>query len=227
MADPCISLSYTMPPRRKRSGSRGFVRCMYAQVPRGEQDVNTRATHSDSPQSADRRSFVRGVGILTGMITLGHPLAALLPSRAWALELRVLSSAQATALLAMIRTIAPHDTLEDAAYALVVNAVDGDAAGSTEARADLNAGISSLGDGFALLPEGERALHLKAIESGAFFQSVRIKTLMVLYSNPIAWAHFGYEGEAFSKGGYLLRGFNDLKWLPDVPLADSGAMPFG
>jgi hypothetical protein len=30
-----------------------------------------------------------------------------------------------------------------------------------------------------------------------------------------------------TKGGYLVRGFNDLKWLPEVPLADSGAMPFG
>lgn len=189
--------------------------------------MNTCATHTGSPQSADRRSFVRSVGVLTGVIALGNPLAALLPGRAWAVELRVLSSAEAAALLAMIRTVAPHDTLEDAAYALVVNAVDGDAAASTEARTDLKAGIASLGDGFALMPEEARALHLKAIESGAFFQSVRTKTLMVLYSNPIAWAHFGFEGESFSKGGYLLRGFNDLKWLPEVPLADSGAMPIG
>jgi hypothetical protein len=189
--------------------------------------VNTRDTHAASLQNADRRSFVRGVGILTGVIALGSPLAALLPSRAWAVELRVLSSAEAAALLAMIRTIAPHDTLDDSAYALVVNAVDGDAAGSTEARADLAAGVASLGDGFVQIPEDARVLRLKAIESGAFFQSVRVKTLMVLYSNPIAWAHFGYEGESFSKGGYLLRGFNDLKWLPDVPLADGGAMPFG
>ena len=189
--------------------------------------MNTRATHTGSPQSADRRSFVRAVGVLTGVIALGNPLAALLPGRAWAVELQVLSSAEAAALLAMIRTIAPHDTLEDAAYALVVNAVDGDAAASTEARTDLKAGIASLGDGFALMPEEARALHLKAIESGAFFQSVRTKTLMVLYSNPIAWAHFGFQGESFSKGGYLLRGFNDLKWLPEVPLADSGAIPIG
>jgi hypothetical protein len=189
--------------------------------------VNTRATHFDSPQSTARRSFVRGVGVLTGVIALGHPLAALLPSRAWAVELRVLSSADAAAMLTMIRTIAPHDTLDDAAYALVVNAIDADAAGSTEARADLAAGIASLGAGFALMPEAARVEHLKAIESSAFFQTVRMKTLMVLYSNPIAWAHFGYEGEAFSKGGYLVRGFNDLKWLPDVPLADSGPMPFG
>jgi hypothetical protein len=189
--------------------------------------VNTCATHTGSPQSADRRSFVRAVGVLTGVIALGHPLAALLPSRAWAVELRVLSSAEGAALLAMIRTIAPHDTLDDAAYALVVNAVDVDAADSAEARTDLRAGIASLGDGFALMPEDARAVLLKGIESGAFFQSVRTRTLMTLYSNPIAWAHFGYEGESFSKGGYLLRGFNDLKWLPDVPLADSGAMPIG
>jgi hypothetical protein len=183
--------------------------------------------HIGTLESADRRSFVRGMGILTGVIALGSPLAALLPSRAWAVELRVLSSAQAAALLAMTRTIAPHDTLDDAAYALVVSAIDADAAGGAQSRTDLAAGIESLGEGFASSPEDARVLRLKAIESGAFFQSVRIKTLLVLYSNPIAWAHFGYEGEAFSKGGYLVRGFNDLKWLPEVPLQDSGAMPFG
>jgi hypothetical protein len=185
------------------------------------------ASVAGSPQSEDRRSFVRRVGLLTGVIALGSPLAALLPSRSWALELRVLSSSQAAALLAMVRTIAPHDGLDDAAYALVVSAIDGDAAASTEARTDLFSGIGSLGDGFALMPEDARVLRLKGIESGAFFQSVRTKTLMTLYSNPIAWAHFGYEGESFSKGGYLLRGFNDLKWLPEVPLADGGAMPAG
>jgi hypothetical protein len=192
-----------------------------------EVEVNTRVPLTGSLQSVDRRSFVRGMGVLTGVIALGSPLAALLPNRAWSVQLRVLSSAEAAAVLAMIRTIAPHDTLDDAAYALVVSAVDADAAGSAQARADLTAGMASLGPGFAQLPEDARVQRLKAIESGAFFQSMRVKTLMVLYSNPIAWAHFGFEGEAFSKGGYLLRGFNDLKWLPEVPLADSGAMPTG
>jgi len=47
----------------------------------------------------------------------------------------------------------------------------------------------------------------------------------VLYATPLAQALLGYEGEAFSKGGYLLRGFNDLRWLPEVPLADAGPVP--
>jgi hypothetical protein len=51
---------------------------------------------------------------------------------------------------------------------------------------------------------------------------MRVKVLGVLYATEMAYHYFGYEGEAFSKGGYLFRGFNDLRWLPDVPLADSG-----
>ena len=51
---------------------------------------------------------------------------------------------------------------------------------------------------------------------------MRVKTLSTLYATEMAYRYFGYEGEAFSKGGYLFRGFNDLRWLPEVPLADSG-----
>ena len=47
----------------------------------------------------------------------------------------------------------------------------------------------------------------------------------MLFRSPLAFAYFGYEGEVFSKGGYLHRGFNDLKWLPEVPAADSGPIP--
>jgi hypothetical protein len=66
---------------------------------------------------------------------------------------------------------------------------------------------------------------LKSLEPTPFFQSLRAQTLQVLYATPMAFRLFGYEGEAFSKGGYLTRGFNDLRWLPEVPLADSGPVP--
>ena len=83
------------------------------------------------------------------------------------------------------------------------------------------------GHRFAASSESERVEALKKIESSAFFQTMRLKTLQVLYSNPIAYAYFGYEGEAFSKGGYLFRGFNDLRWLPEVAAEDSGPLPAG
>jgi hypothetical protein len=176
--------------------------------------------------TTDRRRFLQTVtGVLTGVLGSLSPLAALVPSRSWALELHALSSADADTLLAAVQTIAPHDGLDAAAYALVIGALDADAAGSAETRALFSGALASLGPAFATMPEAQRVEQLRAIESGAFFQSVRLKTLLVLYNNPIAWQYFGYQGEAFSKGGYLLRGFNDLKWLPDVPAADSGPLP--
>lgn len=169
-----------------------------------------------------RREFLAASGMLTGLLAAGSPLALLAPSRAWALELKALSSAQGATLLAAARTIAPHDTLEDAAYALVVRAIDGEMATDAGVRGLVGAGLAGLGEGFATAAEPARVAALKAVETTPFFHYVRAKTLMVLYASDIAYAHFGYEGEAFSKGGYLARGFNDLKWLPEVPLADSG-----
>jgi len=173
----------------------------------------------------DRRDFLRTSGILTGLLAAGSPLALLAPSRAWAVDLKKLTSAEGATLMAVARTIAPHDRLEDAAYALVARSADADAAGDAATLALLRGGCQQLGSGFATAAEPVRVQALKAIESGAFFQTMRVKTLGTLYSSPIAYAYFGYEGEAFSKGGYLFRGFNDLRWLPDVPLEASGPVP--
>jgi len=105
----------------------------------------------------------------------------------------------------MIRTIAPHDTLDDAAYALVVSAVDPRRGGfGGGARRSFAPALRVWGKVLPLCRRNARVLHLKAIESCAFF-GLFDKNLMVLYSKPIAWRTFGYEGESFSKGGYLLR----------------------
>jgi len=178
------------------------------------------------PHTLDRREFLATTtGILTGVLAAGTPLALIAPSRAWAVDLGVLTSAEGAALLAMTRTIAPHDKLEDAAYALVVQSVDADAAKDEGTRKMIREGIAGLGATFATAPESERVTALKAIETSGFFQTIRVKTLSVLYASPFAYAYFGYEGEAFSKGGYVLRGFNNLRWLPEVPLAVSGPVP--
>jgi len=179
-------------------------------------------THHDPVR---RREFLKTTGMLTGLLAAGSPWALLAPSRAWAVDLTSLSSAEGEALMAMARTIAPHDKLEDAAYAIVIQAIDGEAGKDASLLMLVKEGVAGLGSGFAGAPEIERVETLKKIESSAFFQTMRFKTLQILYSTPLAYAYFGYEGEAFSKGGYLYRGFNDLRWLPEVPLADSGPAP--
>jgi len=108
---------------------------------------------------------------------------------------------------------------------LVVRSLDQAAAKDAALRRELQQGVRRLGPGFSAAPEAARVTALKQVESTPFFQNVRTQTLQVLYASPMAAKLFGYEGEAFSKGGYLARGFNDLRWLPDVPLADSGPVP--
>jgi hypothetical protein len=87
--------------------------------------------------------------------------------------------------------------------------------------ASTRAGIASLGAGFATpLKSALRrfAGSSKRHSSGCARQDAQ------LYATP--WLPlFGFEGEAFSKGGYLNRGFGSLRWLPDVPLESSGPLP--
>ena len=176
----------------------------------------------------NRRELLKTTtGLLTGWVVAGTPLALIAPGRAWAVDLAALTSSEGAALMSMARTIAPHDKLDDAAYALVIKSVDTDAAKDANILKMVKEGVAALGAGFASDSETERVEALKKIESSPFFQTMRLKTLQVLYSSPIAYAYFGYEGEAFSKGGYLFRGFNDLRWLPEVPAEDSGPLPAG
>ncbi|MBZ5659708.1 MAG: tat (twin-arginine translocation) pathway signal sequence [Acidobacteriia bacterium] len=182
----------------------------------------------DQLVTLNRRELLKSTtGLLMGWVVAGSPLALIAPGRAWAVDLTAFTSSEGAALLSMARTIAPHDKLDDAAYALVIQSVDGDASKDANTLKMFKEGLASIGTSFAASSESERVEALEKIESSAFFQTMRVKILQVLYSNPIAYAYFGYEGEAFSKGGYLRRGFNNLRWLPEVPTEDSGPLPAG
>ena len=182
----------------------------------------------DEIVSLNRRELLKSTtGLLTGWVVAGSPLALITPARAWAVDLTILTSSEGATLMSLARTIAPHDKLDDAAYALVIQAIDSDAAKDAGTHKLIREGAAALGADFSATSEAERVAALKKIESSEFFQTMRLKTLQVLYSSPIAYAYFGYEGEAYSKGGYLFRGFNDLRWLPEVPVEDSGPLPEG
>jgi hypothetical protein len=176
----------------------------------------------------NRRELLKTTtGLLTGWVVAGSPLALIAPGRAWAVDLTILTSSEGATLMSLARTIAPHDKLDDAAYALIVQAIDSDAAKDAGTHKMIQEGLAALRADFSAASEAERVAAVKEIESSTFFQTMRLKTLQVLYSSPIAYSYFGYEGEAFSKGGYLFRGFNDLRWLPEVPVEDSGPLPEG
>ena len=170
-----------------------------------------------------RREFLKGSGILMGTIATGSVLAALAPSPVWALELKTLSKAQGETLMAMGRVLYPHKRLPDAVYALLAKDLDG------KADASLQAGIAALdeaaGGNFIKASAAKKLQVVKAIEGTPFFNAVRGQCVTSLYDNDMAYAVFGYPGSAWEKGGYITRGFQDLKWLP-APSQAASPPPF-
>ncbi len=168
-----------------------------------------------------RREFLRGSGVLSGTLAAGGVLAALAPSRSWAVELKTLSSAEGESLMAMGRTLYPHAKLPDAVYALLAKDLDADAGKSADTLKLLREGLAALdtaASGSFAKAGGAKQLELvKAIEGQPFFNTVRGKCITSLYDNDMAFAVFGYPGASWDKGGYIMRGFQDLKWLPDPP----------
>jgi hypothetical protein len=61
--------------------------------------------------------------------------------------------------------------------------------------------------------EEERVRVLREIEKTVFFQTIRAGLVTGLYNQKEVWPLFGYEGESYSQGGYLHRGFDDIDWL--------------
>jgi len=176
-----------------------------------------------------RREFLKGSGLLMGTLVSGSLLATLAPSTAWALELKKLSTAEGQTLMAMGRILFPHKKLPDAVYALLAKDLDGKAAGDAGAAKMLQDGIAWLnksgGGNFAKASEKQRNDIVRGLEGTAFFATVRGQCITSLYDNDMAYAVFGYPGSAWEKGGYITRGFQDLKWLPE-PSKEASPPPY-
>ena len=170
-----------------------------------------------------RRSFLKGSGILMGTLAGGSVLGLLAPSPVWAVELKTLSKAEGQTLMAMGRVLYPHKKLPDAVYALLAKDLD------AKADATLKAGIQALdvaaGGSFIKANAAKKLAVVKAIEGTPFFNAVRGQCVTSLYDNDMAYAVFGYPGSAWEKGGYITRGFQDLKWLP-APSKEASPPPF-
>lgn len=63
----------------------------------------------DGAGGRDRRELLKAcTGLLTGVVILGSPLAALARNRVWAVYLGTLTTSQADTLTSMLRTILPQ-----------------------------------------------------------------------------------------------------------------------
>lgn len=172
-----------------------------------------------------RRDLLKGSGVLMGTIATGSVLGLLAPSPVWALELKGFSKSEGQTLMAMGRVLYPHKKLPDAVYALLVKDLDGKADAMPMLRAGISALDQAAGGSFIKANAAKKLSVVKAIEGTPFFNTVRGQCVTSLYDNDMAYAVFGYPGSAWEKGGYITRGFQDLKWLP-APSKEASPPPF-
>jgi hypothetical protein len=156
-------------------------------------------------------------GAAAGVLVVAGAGFIAAPNAAWAVEVSVITPAQMATLLQMARDIYPHDQVPDQFYAVAVKGYDSEAQKAlVEAGiAEVDAAAVALGhkDYVSIGWEEDRVKVLQSIETTAFFQTVRSGLVTGLYNQKEVWPIFGYQGESFSQGGYIERGFNDIDWL--------------
>ena len=173
-----------------------------------------------SPQDGDtldRRKFLAGSAAL---VISG---AALIHTgEAWGLEVKNLKPETKRTLIKKARDIYPHDRLADRFYAVAMKSYDDKAGSDAAMRTTIETYVADVdemarrryGAPYAEVGwEGQRVALLRRIERDEFFQTVRGGLVVSLYNQKEVWPIFGYEGESAGKGGYISRGFDDIKWL--------------
>jgi hypothetical protein len=170
----------------------------------------------------NRRQFLQTSGLAFASATVISSTGAFLfdPTKAWALSTKTLNEHTAKTLVSMCRHLYPHTVIEDAQYGKTVEGFDKKASTDRAFAQLLRDGVAALdaaAQGKWLEASDDVKLQaLKSMETSPFFQTVRGTLVGPAgpYNLPAVWKQFGYEGSSWQFGGYLARGFGDIKWLP-------------
>ncbi|MBT1154790.1 twin-arginine translocation signal domain-containing protein [Aminobacter anthyllidis] len=158
-------------------------------------------------------------GSAAGALLIISGSAVLSTSEAWGLESTALKPETIATLIQLARDIYPHDQVPDKYYAIAIKSHDEQAGKDAAHKELIEKGIADLdqksgaGGYTGLGWEDERVAILRQIEDTPFFQAIRGSLVVGLYNQKEVWPIFGYEGESYSKGGYIARGFDDIEWL--------------
>ena len=179
--------------------------------------------HGGAPgvQSPGRRVFLQRTSevAFAAAVAISSGGALINVTEAWGIEVKGLQPETMKTLILMSRDIYPHDRIADRFYAIAAKPFDAKAAADPATKnmfekgvADLNA-LAGPSGYLGLHWEADRVALLHRIAATPFFEAVRGPLVVSLYNQKEIWPIFGYEGESYSKGGYIHRGFDDLDWL--------------
>jgi len=180
-----------------------------------------RARQSEQEAAVSRRAFLRRSTELSfaAAVTITAGGALLNASEAWALEVKGLEPQTMKTLILVARDIYPHDRVPDRYYAIAMKAYDEKAAADPAMKAQIETFVAGLDaaagkGGYAGVGwEAQRVALLRAASNAPLFETIRSGLIASLYNQPEVWPIFGYEGESYSKGGYMKRGFDDIDWI--------------
>lgn len=169
-----------------------------------------------SKQGLTRRALLSRAAATGALAVAGAGFIAA-PDAAWAVEVSTISEHEMATLLQMARDIYPHDKVGDRFYAIAVKGYDSEdqkqAVAEGIAALDAAAKEAGFDDYLSAGREADRVAILRGIEDTPFFQTVRGGLVTGLYNQKEVWPVFGYQGESYSEGGYINRGFDDIDWL--------------
>ena len=173
-------------------------------------------TETQSIRTLTRRQLLsRGVAAGAGLVVGSSFVAG--GDAAWATEMNALKPDTMATLIQMARDIYPHDKVGDQYYAAAVKGYDvPDEVDFAEAGIEMlneKAQVTGAGRYLDIGWEAERVAVLRQIEDTPFFQRIRGGLVTGLYNQKAVWPIFGYEGESYSQGGYMYRGFDDISWI--------------
>ncbi len=186
---------------------------------------NRNPASPDAKGAAERKGLSRrdvlkrGGTASLGAILIISGSSIIHPQFAWGLETTNLKPETMATLIQLARDIYPHDHVPDRFYAIAVKPYDAKAGDDPKQKKMIEDGVADLdkragkGGYLGLDWEDRRLAILQKIEDTPFFQTIRGGLVTGLYNQKELWPLFGYEGESFSKGGYIARGFSDIEWL--------------
>ena len=177
-------------------------------------------TSTPTKESVSRRGFLERSALGFAAAVAITPAGALLnASEAWAMEVKGLRPETMKTLILVARDIYPHDKVPDRFYAVAMKPYDEKASADPGAKAEIEGFVSALdsaagpGGYLGVGWEAQRVALLKAASVNPMFEKIRSGLVVSLYNQPEVWPIFGYEGESYSKGGYIHRGFDDITWI--------------
>ncbi len=163
-----------------------------------------------------RRSFLKKAGKTSGFVVLAGGAVQLSSFNAWAAKKSSLDEHSAKTMLLVSKDLFPGKKFSDDLYMIAVDSLDGKSTSDESLKKLLVDGVAALdsaaGGKYIDLSYKKRLSLLKNIEGKPFFNTMRWEMVSVFYNDKKVWDVAGYQGEAYEKGGYYLRGFQDADW---------------